>query len=107
MSETDDLEVKNDIIRQVKAVRNALKDALDKANALSSTEIQSFQVDEKNNSNDFFNNVSSNLKDSYDKIVNDILPWLDNDLNEMYDSIKSNKHMISNKTTGYLSARKK
>ena len=77
MSETDDLEVKNDIIRQVKAVRNALKDALDKANALSSTEIQSFQVDEKNNSNDFFNNVS----------VNDILPWLDNDLNEMYDSI--------------------
>ncbi len=87
MSETDDLEVKNDIIRQVKAVRNALKDALDKANALSSTEIQSFQVDEKNNSNDFFNNVSSNLKDSYDKIVNDILPWLDNDLNEMYDSI--------------------
>ena len=87
MSETDDLEVKNDIIRQVKAVRNALKDALDKANALSSTEIQSFQVDEKNNSNDFFNNVSSNLKDSYDKIVNDILPWLDNDLNEMYDII--------------------
>ena len=87
MSETDDLEVKKDIIRQVKAVRDALKDALDKANALSSTEIQSFQVDEKNNSNDFFNNVSSNLKDSYDKIVNDILPWLDNDLNEMYDSI--------------------
>ena len=87
MAETDDLEVKNDIIRQVKAVRDALKDALDKANALSSTEIQSFQVDEKNNSNDFFNNVSSNLKDSYDKIVNDILPWLDNDLNEMYDSI--------------------
>lgn len=87
MSETDDLEVKNDIIRQVKVVRDALKDALDKANALSSTEIQSFQVDEKNNSNDFFNNVSSNLKDSYNKIVNDILPWLDNDLNEMYDSI--------------------
>ena len=87
MSETDDLEVKNDIIRQVKAVRDALKDVLDKANALSSTEIQSFQVDEKNNSNDFFNNVSSNLKDSYNKIVNDILPWLDNDLNEMYDSI--------------------
>lgn len=87
MSETDDLEVKKDIIRQVKAVRDALKDALDKANDLSSTEIQSFQVDEKNNSNDFFNNVSSNLKDSYNKIVNDILPWLDNDLNEMYDSI--------------------
>ena len=91
MSETDDLEVKKDIIRQVKAVRDALKDALDKANDLSSTEIQSFQVDEKNNSNDFFNNVSSNLKDSYDKIVNDILPWLDNDLNEMYDSITEKK----------------
>ena len=28
-------------------------------------------------------------------------------IKKMYDSIKSNKHMISNKTTGYLSARKK